>query len=370
MQTCSKCNGAVAPFEPVAGISMYMCRACKGTWFPRGMLEAYLNTSKTLQITSQSTDSGHSCKGCQQGALLTTTVDGSSALKIDICSNCHGVFLDANEIKDIKTLARSFSPNLPARKSSTPPNPTGPFNSAKIPVAGRKPAHSALFAVEKPNYQGDRIQAINPGLLAFNHFFVKQKKEWAEIIINLETKNKYDILNAEGIVIGHAAEHSRGAGGFFGRLILGFRRSFTATIWDHTGTPQIEIRRPFFFIWSDMFVSTSIGAPIGSIHRRFHLFHSIYDVKDSRGRMFARIKRPLWRLWKFAILDGRGNEAGVINKRWAGMLKEMFTSADTYEVNLGTMKISDLQRAVLMAATISIDFDHFETQSKSGGLGD
>lgn len=368
MQNCSKCNGTVAPFAPTAGISMYLCRSCKGTWFPKGMLEAYLNTSQRIEITSQATNSGLRCSSCNQGTLMTTSVAESNSLKIDICNSCEGIFLDANEIREIKSLAKSFAKNRPAsaQRPAAAVQPTGPFKSAKIPLTARKPAHSGLFAVENPNFQDDRIQAINPGLLAYNHFFVKQRKEWSEIVINLETKNKYDIMDPNGLVVGHAAEHSLGAGGFFARLFLGAHRPFTATIWDHTGNPQIEIRRPFFFLFSDMFVSTTIGASIGSIHRRFHILHSVYDIKDSRGRLFARIKRPLWRLWKFSILDGLGNETGVINKRWAGILKEMFTSADTYEVNLGEMKLTDLQRAVLMAATIAIDFDHFETQSKNG----
>jgi hypothetical protein len=43
----------------------------------------------------------------------------------------------------------------------------------------------------------------------------------------------------------------------------------------------------------------------------------------------------------------------------------MFSSADSFEVSIKNVNFSDFQRALVLAASIAIDFDHFEKQSKN-----
>ena len=350
MQQCSKCSGAMSLFAPIPKIQMYMCRDCKGIWFPKGMLDLYLQAKIPLKPTTKLVDTHTTCKACNKGKLLATHVESSVQLVVDTCSHCEGIFLDANELKIAKNIANE-KPNTTSNQYQKP-----------LPTHSSKPAHTALFAAKHGN---DRISAIDLGLLAYSNFFVKQRKEWTEIIVNLETKNRYDIFDPNGVAIGSAEEHSQGALGLFKRMFLGTHRPFLATISDAAGSPQLEIQRPFFFLLSDMFVHTNTGAQVGSIHRRFHLLQATYSLKDNRGREFATIKRPFWRFWLFDIKDLEGKTIGQINKRWGGVLREMFSSADSFEVNIKNTNFSDFQRALMLAASIAIDFDHFEKQSKN-----
>jgi Scramblase len=41
-----------------------------------------------------------------------------------------------------------------------------------------------------------------------------------------------------------------------------------------------------------------------------------------------------WRSWDFAIHDVTGNEVGRITKKWAGILREGFTTADHYGLHI------------------------------------
>ena len=55
---------------------------------------------------------------------------------------------------------------------------------------------------------------------------------------------------------------------------------------------------------------------------------------------------------------------GIITKRWSGLLKEMFTDADNFGVDLARVPDPQL-RALAFAATVLIDVVHFE-RAKGG----
>ena len=263
MQQCSKCNGTMSLFTPVPNIEMFMCRDCKGIWFPTGMLELYLKAKLPLKPTTKLLDTQKPCHACKKGTLLATHIESTVQLVIDTCSHCQGIFLDANELKLAK--------NIAAEK----PKPSNNQYSKPLTTHSSKPAHTALFDTKQGS---GRISAIDLGLLAYSHFFVKQRKEWTEIVVDLETRNRYDIFDPNGIAIGSAEELSQGALGFFKRMFLGTHRPFSATINDAAGNPQLQILRPFFFFLSEMFVQTNLGAQVGSIHRRFNILQATYSL--------------------------------------------------------------------------------------------
>ena len=73
---------------------------------------------------------------------------------------------------------------------------------------------------------------------------------------------------------------------------------------------------------------------------------------------------PILRPWTFQIrLPGLGDdEVGLIQKKWSGLAKEMFTEADNFWVEMGGVNDPTL-RALLFAATVLIDVVHFERGS-------
>lgn len=61
-----------------------------------------------------------------------------------------------------------------------------------------------------------------------------------------------------------------------------------------------------------------------------------------------------WKGWNFKFLDANEEEIGVVTKKWAGIGKELFTSADNYIVSLHGDP--DPARAtLLLAASLTID---------------
>jgi uncharacterized protein YxjI len=60
-----------------------------------------------------------------------------------------------------------------------------------------------------------------------------------------------------------------------------------------------------------------------------------------------------WKGWTFTFLGPDGREIGSVTKKWAGVGKELFTSADNYMITL--QEVSPANASLLLAAGIAID---------------
>jgi len=202
-----------------------------------------------------------------------------------------------------------------------------------------------------------------------NKLIIHQIKEWVEIITDWETANRYEILNEQGEKLAYLAERKGGFLYTIKRLIFRSHRSFEIDVFDLQANPIMHMTRAFFFYFSDLLVHAKGGEKLGSVHRKFGILYKRYELCDAQGRVFAKVASPLWRLWTFPIKGPSGNDIGVISKRWQGFLKEGFTDADKYLLDMGQQQFSMGQKAVLLATAISIDFDFFENNEGFGVLG-
>ena len=203
---------------------------------------------------------------------------------------------------------------------------------------------------------------------AGDRYFVRQRKDWAEILVDFETKNQYAILDQDQSEVGTISEVSSGLGGFLKRNFFGSHRALDVRVHDAEGRPLLRLERSFFFLFSSLSVEAEGGVELGRVERRFGLIHKKYDLLDVQGRCFARVKSPRWRLWTFPVRHSMGGGGASISKRWGGALREVFSDADTFRVAIEGAGWSGEERWVLLAAAISIDFDFFENNQGSGGL--
>ena len=197
--------------------------------------------------------------------------------------------------------------------------------------------------------------------------YIQQRKEWTEILIDWETKNRYAVMDEQRHELGWIAERAGGFADFLKRAFLRSHRGFEIDLMDAAGRGLVHLSRGFFFLFSSLEVDGTDGEHYGRVERRFGLLYKIYHLFDTAGVQFAEIRGPRWRFWTFPIFDTGGNERGAIAKKWGGALREIFSDADTYRVELNPEPWTDGQRVVLLAAAISIDFDFFENNQGSGG---
>ena len=201
-----------------------------------------------------------------------------------------------------------------------------------------------------------------------NQYFIRQKKEWTEILIDFETRNQYQVLDEDQNEVGTISEVSSGIGGFMKRNVFGSHRSLDVRVHDADGSAVVRLARPFFWLFSSLEVLAEGGAKLGAVERRFGLIRKKYDLLDEHGHCFAKISSPLWRLWTFPAEHEREGGTAEVSKKWGGALREIFADADTFRVAIESGTWTATERWVLFAAAISIDFDFFENNQGSDGL--
>lgn len=186
---------------------------------------------------------------------------------------------------------------------------------------------------------------------------VKQVKEWGEILVGFEGRNRYELRDESGAVIGYAAEQSNGVGSFFGRNLLGPMRRATIRVSDSRGDEIGRLEKPFrwFFQRVDVFDGNE---RIGAVERRWSWLHRRFSVENARGEVVMEVISPLFRIWTFE-LRFEDQVVGRIQKKWGGVLKEWFTDADIFGVEWQS-HVPPPVRALLLGATFLVDFCCFE----------
>ena len=210
--------------------------------------------------------------------------------------------------------------------------------------------------------------ALRQVLEGNERLFIRQRKEWTEILIDFETTNQYQLMDEQQGLLGVVAEKAGGFASFLRRGFLRSHRGFEVRIADTQGHAWMDLSRKFFFLFSDLDVRGIDGSLLGHVRRRFGLLYKRYDLEDATGQVFAEIAGPRWRLWTFPVKASGGLAEATIAKKWGGALREVFADADTFLIDFTPGPWTAEQRAVIFAAAISVDFDFFENNQGSGGL--
>lgn len=130
---------------------------------------------------------------------------------------------------------------------------------------------------------------------------------------------------------------------------------------DENGPLLFTIKKPFTFIRSKVEVIDAAGTAIGYFKSKFFSIGGGFWVYDMKDQQVAEVKGD-WKAWNFRLLTADGRELGVISRKWGGMAKELFTSADTYIVSISDQAAgSRVTNTLLLAAALAIDVVYKES---------
>ena len=136
--------------------------------------------------------------------------------------------------------------------------------------------------------------------------------------------------------------------------------SVTVTQGDENGPLLFMIRKPFTFLRSKVWVEDGAGKRLGYFKSKMFSFGGGFWVHDEADRQVAEVKGD-WKGWNFKFLSVEGKELGLVTKKWGGLAKELFTSADTYAVSIHDDAGADRNRTILLlAAALAIDIVYKE----------
>jgi uncharacterized protein YxjI len=130
---------------------------------------------------------------------------------------------------------------------------------------------------------------------------------------------------------------------------------------DINGPIAFSLTRGFSFLRPTVKVLAGDGTLIGSFKSRLLTIGGKFGVYDASGNEVAMVKGN-WMSWDFRFLTSSGAELGVVSRKWSGIAKELFTSADNYVV--AVHHPDPAAATLLLAAGLAID-----TVYKEGGGG-
>ena len=184
-----------------------------------------------------------------------------------------------------------------------------------------------------------------------NTYFVKEQVSFMKLV------DRYDIFDAETRQMVAFAKENISGGMKFLRLLVS--KSLLPTLVEivDTETNQVafSIKKDFSLLTSTLHIIDKNGREVGYFKSRIFTIGGRFDVFHTDGKKFAEVKGN-WKGWTFQFLDLQGNELGLITKKWAGIGKEFFSSADNYVISLNQQiqRDEDLM-ALLIMAGLSVD---------------
>jgi uncharacterized protein YxjI len=182
----------------------------------------------------------------------------------------------------------------------------------------------------------------------YDDYFIDEK------VAFLKFTNAYKVYNSGGDTIG-AIRETMPAGLKVLSLLLGKAfLPFKLDILDTEENVLAAIKRGWTFFMSKIEVLDARGSVIAHINQRFKLLKPTFNILDPQGSPIAAITGD-WKAWNFTITGNEGGQIGTITKKWAGILKEAFTTADKYIVSIKPGAPVDAKKIALIATAITID---------------
>jgi uncharacterized protein YxjI len=184
----------------------------------------------------------------------------------------------------------------------------------------------------------------------------------------IELTNEYKILDEAGSQIGSIREEGQSKAKKVLRFVSSLDQFMThkLSVYDAEGRKVVELLRPRKIMKSTLQISDGAGRAVGKIVQQNVFGKKRFGLESESGELLGSINAENWRAWDFSIHDANGAEVGRITKKWAGLLKEGFTTADNYVLNISGAVSPDL-RLMMLGSAAGVDVAL--KQDDSGGLG-
>jgi uncharacterized protein YxjI len=184
----------------------------------------------------------------------------------------------------------------------------------------------------------------------------------------IETMNEYEIFDAAGATVGSIRELEQSTTKRVVRFLSDVDQFLTHKlgVFDADGEPVCTLLRPAKLMKSKIKITDAAGSERGAILQDNVMGKKHFKLVDATGEKIGSIDGENWRSWDFAIHDATGAEVGRVTKKWAGVLKEGFTTADTYVLQIEGEVSGDLR---LMMVASAAGLDVAIKQDDTGGWG-
>lgn len=171
----------------------------------------------------------------------------------------------------------------------------------------------------------------------------------------IELNNQYSVFDSSGKQIASVNQVGQSTAKKLLRLVSSLDQYLThkLEISDMKGQVVLRLTRPAKVFKSTVIVSDSADREVGRIVQENMIGKINFSLQVGQQQIGA-IKGENWRAWNFRIEDASGTEVARITKKFEGIAKTLFTTADNYVLNIHRPLEQPLI-SLVVAAALSID---------------
>jgi len=187
-----------------------------------------------------------------------------------------------------------------------------------------------------------------PEFFESNEYFIDEKVQFFKF------HNVYKIYDPMGLHVGTVTQHVSGWHKFLRLFLKKAMFPFHLEVTDGNDRVLASIHRGWTFWMSRITIKDGNDTVTGYIKQKFRFVKPRFLIFDANESQIAEINGD-WKAWNFSITDTNGIQIGSINKKWAGVAKEFFTSADKYYVNILPEYDENRNKMNIVVTAITID---------------
>lgn len=187
-----------------------------------------------------------------------------------------------------------------------------------------------------------------PKFFESNNYFIDEKINY------LKFGNTYKVFNESGEQVGIINQKITGWHKFLRLFINKAMFPYLLEVHNMDNDLQVSIKRGWTFWMSKISILDNNDTEIGTIKQKFKFFKPTFLVHNATGDHIAKITGD-WKAWDFKIENKDGTAIGTINKKWGGVMKEVFTRADKYRVAIVPEYAEDFNKVAIVACALTID---------------
>ncbi|MEN2398849.1 phospholipid scramblase-related protein [Flavobacterium sp. MC2016-06] len=184
-----------------------------------------------------------------------------------------------------------------------------------------------------------------------SNFFERSNYFVGQNAICSKSYDKYQIFNNKKENIGFVRERMT-KGKKILRQVVG--KTFLPAqieIRSANGTLEVLLSRRSFFQSNKIVICDPRGNVLGCIKRRVNFFKSTYTILNQFDEIIAEISGND-KEWSFMITDASKSKIGSIDKKWEGIMKEIYSSADKFNVNIKTDFVNKNDKIAIFSSAI------------------
>ncbi|PLX06460.1 MAG: scramblase [Marinilabiliales bacterium] len=181
-----------------------------------------------------------------------------------------------------------------------------------------------------------------------NSYFIDEK------VNMLKFENEYKVFNDQAVQIGSVKQKLSSGAKVLSLLINKAMMPFHLEIRDQNDVLQATISRGWTFWMSKIAIKNAEGVQVGTVAQKWAFMKPTFKIYNTQNVQIAEITGD-WKAWNFTMYDANKNQIGTITKKWAGVAKELFTTADKYNVNLTSPMAQPQDKIAIIASAITID---------------